>query len=119
MFSASQVHPFRTSKAQAVYYNKSFKTMVFRRLRNLVSRQVETVALKVTAKHLVGTLLPSTRLIQSLAIQMMEKRLDKPRTGHLPNRKVRSLTNLPFAFPARDQQASSFGLTVNITASHS
>ena len=45
---------------------------------------------------------------------MMEKRLDKPRTGHLPNRKVRSLTNLPFAFPVRDQQASSFGSTVNI-----
>ena len=66
---------------------------------------------------MVGTLLPSTRLIQSLATQMMEKRLDKRRTGHLPNRKVK-LTNLPFAFPVRDQQVSTFGSTVNITASH-
>ena len=33
----------------------------------------------------------------------MEKRLDKLRIGHLPNRKVKSLTNLLFAFPVRDQ----------------
>ena len=67
---------------------------------------------------LVWTLLSSTRLIQSLATQTMEKRLDKARTGQLPNVKVKSLTNLPFTFPVRDQQASSFGSTVNITASH-
>ena len=49
---------------------------------------------------------------------MIEKRLDKPKTGQLPNRKVKSLTNLPFAFRVRDQQASSFESTVSITASH-
>ena len=47
-----------------------------------------------------------------------KKRLHKPRTGHLPNRKVKSLTILPLAFPVRDQQASSFGSTINITTSH-
>ena len=49
---------------------------------------------------------------------MMERRLDKPRTGHLPNGKLKILTNLPFAFPVRDHRASSFRLAVNITASH-
>ena len=48
----------------------------------------------------------------------MERRSDKPRTGHLPNRKVKNITNLPFAFPVRNHQASSFGLTVNITDLH-
>ena len=48
----------------------------------------------------------------------MEKRSDKLRTGHLRNKKIKSLTNLSFAFPVRYQQPSSFGLTVNITASH-
>ena len=44
---------------------------------------------------------------------------DKPRPGHLPNRKVKkTLTNLPFAFPVRNIQASSFGSTLNITSSH-
>ena len=46
----------------------------------------------------------------------MEKRLDKSTTGHLPNRKVKSLTNLHFAFPVRDQQARSFGSTINLAA---
>ena len=54
------------------------------------------------------------RLIQLLAT----RRSDKPRTGQLLNRKVKNLTNLPFAFLVRDHQASSFKLTVNITASH-
>ena len=54
------------------------------------------------------------RLIQLLAT----RRSDKPRTGQLLNRKVKNLTNLPFALPVRDHQASSFKLTVNITASH-
>ena len=49
---------------------------------------------------------------------MMKKRLDKPRIGHVPNKKLKSLTNLPFAFPVRDPHASSFGSTVNITVSH-
>ena len=48
----------------------------------------------------------------------MERRSDKPRTEHLPNGKVKNLTNLPFALPVRNHQASSFGSTVNITASH-
>ena len=46
------------------------------------------------------------------------RRSDKPRAGHLLNRKVKNLTILPFAFPVRNHQASSFKLTVNITASH-
>ena len=41
-------------------------------------------------------------VVQLLATQMMEKRLEKPRTRQLPNRKVKSLTNLPFAFLFRD-----------------
>ena len=54
------------------------------------------------------------RLIQLLAT----RRSDKPRTGHLLNRKVKNLTNLPIAFPVRNHQANSFKLTVSITASH-
>ena len=49
---------------------------------------------------------------------MMEKRLGKPRTGHLRNSKVKILTNLSFVFSVRDQQASSSGSMVNITASY-
>ena len=48
----------------------------------------------------------------------MERRSDKLRTGHLPNGKLKNLIYLPFAFPVRNHQASSFGSTVNITASH-
>ena len=40
------------------------------------------------------------------------------RTGYLPKGKLKHLTNLPFAFPVRNLQASSYGSTVNITASH-
>ena len=63
-------------------------------------------------------MLPSFREIQLLVTQMTERRLDKSRTGHLPNGKVKSLTNLPLTLPVRDNQASSFGSTVNIIASH-
>ena len=48
----------------------------------------------------------------------MERRSDKPRTGHLPKGKAKNLTSLTFAFPGRNHQGSSFGSTVNITASH-
>ena len=48
----------------------------------------------------------------------MERRSNKPRTGHLPKRKLKHLTKLPFAFPVRNHQAISSGSTVNITASH-
>ena len=38
--------------------------------------------------------------------------------GHnAENGKLKHLTNLPFAFPVRTLQASSFGLTMNLTAS--
>ena len=47
----------------------------------------------------------------------MERRSGKSRTGHLPKGKLKHLTNLPFAFPVRNHQASSFGSTVNITTS--
>ena len=67
---------------------------------------------------LVETPLQSKKLIQSLATQTMERRSDKPRTGHLPKGKLKHLTKLPFAFPVRNHQASSFGSTMNITASH-
>ena len=49
---------------------------------------------------------------------MMERRSDKPRTGHLPKAKANNLTNLTFAFPGRKHKGSSFGSTMNITASH-
>ena len=51
---------------------------------------------------LVGILLPSTRMIQALATQTMERRSDKPRTGYLPNGKVKNLTNLSFKFPLKN-----------------
>ena len=40
------------------------------------------------------------------------------RTGYLPKGKLKHLTNLPFAFPVRNHQASSFRSTVNIMVSH-
>ena len=40
------------------------------------------------------------------------------RTGHLLKGKLKHLTNLPFGFPVRNHQASSFGSTVNIMVSH-
>ena len=46
------------------------------------------------------------RLIQLLATQKIERRSEKPRTGHLPNTKVKNLTNLPFTFPVRNHQTS-------------
>ena len=48
----------------------------------------------------------------------MERRSEKPRTGHLTKGKLKHLTNLAFAFPVRNLQASSLGPTVNMTASH-
>ena len=48
----------------------------------------------------------------------MERRSDKPRTGYLPNGELKNLIYLPFVFPVRNHQASSFGSMVNITASH-
>ena len=48
----------------------------------------------------------------------MERRSDKPRTAHLPKGKAKDLTSLTFEFPSRKHQGSSFGSTVNITASH-
>ena len=56
-------------------------------------------------------------LIESLAMKTMERRSDKPRTGHLPKEKLKHLTNLSFAFLVRNHQAGTFGSTVNIMAS--
>ena len=67
---------------------------------------------------MVETLLLSRRLIQSLATQRMERRSDKPRTGHLPKRKLKHRTNLPFEFSVRNHQLSSFGSMVKIMAAH-
>ena len=67
---------------------------------------------------LVGRLFLITRQIQSLVTQMTERRLDRPRTVHLPDEKSNILTNLWFAFPVRDHQASSFALMMNKMASH-
>ena len=36
----------------------------------------------------------------------MERRSDKPRTGHLPKGKAKNLTNLTFAFPGRNHQVN-------------
>ena len=48
----------------------------------------------------------------------MERRSGKRKTGHLPKGNLKHVTSLPFAFPVRNHQASSFGSMVNITASH-
>ena len=47
----------------------------------------------------------------------MERRSGQPKTGHLSKGNLKHLTNLPFAFPVRNHQASSFGSMVNITLS--
>ena len=47
----------------------------------------------------------------------MERRSGQPKTGHLPKGNLKHLTNLSFAFPVRNHQASSFGSMVNITVS--
>ena len=46
------------------------------------------------------------------------KKIMQVKSRHSANEKAKSLTNLPFVFPVRDHQTISFGLTVNITASH-
>ena len=46
------------------------------------------------------------------------KKIRKVENRALPKGKLKHVTNLPFAFPVRNHQASSFRLTVNITASH-
>ena len=46
------------------------------------------------------------------------KKIRQAENRALTKRKSKNLTNLPFALPVRNHQASSFGSTVNITASH-
>ena len=46
------------------------------------------------------------------------KKIRQAKTRGLTKRKTKHLTNLPFTFPVRNYQASSFGSAVNITASH-
>ena len=75
-------------------------TAKLKRRNKVLIRQID--------QFLVGTLLRSTRLIQSLATQTMKRRSDKPRTGHLPNGKLKHLPNLPLAFLIRNHHASGF-----------
>ena len=50
VFSASQVYRFCTSKTQAIFYSLTLKTMVLRKLRNLVSRKAQAADFNKTAK---------------------------------------------------------------------
>ena len=50
VFSVAPVHRIYTSKTQAICYIYYLKGMVFRKLRNLISRQAQEAASKDTAK---------------------------------------------------------------------